>query len=323
MDEQQPYFFANLICPCCKQATLQAVDERLSCSNTRCSAEFPLIDNKPILINESNSLFSISDYEQGHVTTMDLSEESKQPRSIGARFKRLIQKITPSNSRAVSDFPVDAALETICALVPGQPRVLVVGAGDADISLQGEAELVFSDVALGPLTSLVCDAHDIPFADNSFDAVIAVAVLEHVIDPVRCVSEITRVIKPDGFVYSVTPFMQQVHMGRYDFQRFSHLGHRRLFHYFSEERSGVANAQGMVLAWSLERFLSGFSETPAIHSKLRTLSRFLSFPLIWFDARLARKKPAFDAASGYYFFGRKLENPVSDKEIVAGYKGIQ
>jgi len=323
MNQIQPSFFANLACPCCKEATLKVIGDRIDCSNPECGASFPLIGNKPILINEANSLFSINDYQQGHVTTMDLREESEKPQSLGTRLKKLIRGITPPNSRSVSDFPVDAALETICAEVPGRPKVLVVGAGDAEMSLQGQADLVFSDVALGPLTDLVCDAHDIPFADESFDAVISVAVLEHVLDPVRCVAEMTRVIRPDGFVYSVTPFMQQVHMGRYDFQRFSHLAHRRLFRHFGEERSGVANAQGMVLAWSLERFLSGFSENPATYSALRTLARFIAFPFLLFDPYLARKKPAFDSASGYYFFGRKKDKPITDREIVAGYRGIQ
>jgi len=322
MVEQTPLFFKDIVCPCCKHTLLQDSIEQLTCSNASCAASFPLVDGKPILINEANSLFSIDDYQQGRITTMDLLDDVK-PVSLGARIKGLVRRVTPPHSRAVSDFPVEAALEKIQTSLAHRPRVLVVGAGDSDMSLHGEIDLVYSDVALGPLTELVCDAHDIPFTDDSFDAVIAVAVLEHVVDPERCVSEMTRVLAPRGFIYSVTPFMQQVHMGRYDFQRFSHLGHRRLFRRFAEERSGVANAQGMALAWSFERFLSGFSETPEIYSALRTLARFLTFPLLMFDRYLAKKKPAYDSASGYYFFGRKLDSPIPDRELVAGYRGIQ
>ncbi len=43
---------------------------------------------------------------------------------------------------------------------------------------------------------LICDAHDIPFADRSFDGVIVQAVLEHVVDPFRCCEEIHRVLIP-------------------------------------------------------------------------------------------------------------------------------
>ncbi len=117
--------------------------------------------------------------------------------------------------------------------------------------------------------------------------------------------------------------MQQVHMGRYDFTRYTHLGHRLLFQQFSEERSGVSNAQGMVLAWSIECFFCGFSESPTIHSLMCSLARFVAFPFLLFDGVLSRKAPAFDAASGYYFFGRKTDMPDSVCELVASYKGMQ
>jgi len=53
-----------------------------------------------------------------------------------------------------------------------------------------------------------------------FDAVWIQAVLEHVLDPVRVVAEIHRVLRPGGLVYSEIPFMQEVHEGAYDFTRF-------------------------------------------------------------------------------------------------------
>ena len=112
--------------------------------------------------------------------------------------------------------------------------------GDGMRALMGDRlEVVESDVYLGPRTEVVLDAHDIPFADSTFDAVVAQAVLEHVVDPYRSVSEIWRVLKPRGIVYAETPFMQQVHGGPYDFTRFTPLGHRRLFRQFEELDSGV------------------------------------------------------------------------------------
>ncbi|MGB5496815.1 MAG: methyltransferase domain-containing protein, partial [Sedimenticolaceae bacterium] len=187
---------------------------------------------------------------------------------------------------------------------------------------ESEAELIYSDVALGPMTQLICDAHDIPFPDNYFDAVVANSVLEHVADPYRCAEEIYRVLKPTGFVYAITPFMQQVHMGRYDFTRFTHIGHRRLFRRFDEERSGIANAQATVLAWSIERYFAGFSDNPRIYARLRTLARFIGLPFLWFDHMMAGKPGAYDAASAYYFFGRKSERTLSDREIVQIYRGM-
>lgn len=51
----------------------------------------------------------------------------------------------------------------------------------------------------------------LPFEDACFDAVISVAVLEHVKEPFRCASEIVRVLKPGGELFCSVPFLQPVH----------------------------------------------------------------------------------------------------------------
>lgn len=56
-----------------------------------------------------------------------------------------------------------------------------------------------------PLAKVKMDLHDIPFEDNSFDAVFCNHVLEHVRDDVRCMQEIRRVLKPDGFALCQSP----------------------------------------------------------------------------------------------------------------------
>jgi SAM-dependent methyltransferase len=50
----------------------------------------------------------------------------------------------------------------------------------------------------------IVDAQDMPFEDNSFDAVIANHMLYHVPDRFRALSEIRRVIKPGGPLYATT-----------------------------------------------------------------------------------------------------------------------
>ncbi|MDP3998140.1 MAG: class I SAM-dependent methyltransferase [bacterium] len=44
------------------------------------------------------------------------------------------------------------------------------------------------------------DAHHLPFSENSFDIVICINVLEHIINPKQILAEIKRVTKPDGKV---------------------------------------------------------------------------------------------------------------------------
>ena len=55
-----------------------------------------------------------------------------------------------------------------------------------------------------PFTFTVVDAQDIPFADDSFDAVIANHMLYHVPDRPRAFAEIRRVLRPDGRLFAAT-----------------------------------------------------------------------------------------------------------------------
>jgi SAM-dependent methyltransferase len=319
-----PSVAESLVCPSCGAAVVKGESSSFGCSNPECHIEFPVVDGCPVIINEANSIFAFADYASRNITTMDLREESEKRRTTGEKIKGWASsKLTFPISRSVNDFPVTNALQTVREQLGYPPKTLVIGSGDAELELQADCELVYSDVAIGRLTQLVCDAHDIPFPEDYFDVVIVVAVLEHVVDPYRCADEIHRVLKPRGFVYSITPFMQQVHLGCFVFTRFTHLGHRRLFRRFSEERSGVGNAQGMVLAWSIERFFSGFGGKPKLHKYLRSLARFAAFPFLAYDRTLAGKASAYDSASAYYFFGRKSDQVLSDRELVRNYRGMQ
>ncbi|HQU86255.1 MAG TPA: class I SAM-dependent methyltransferase [Pyrinomonadaceae bacterium] len=182
-------------------------------------------------------------------------------------------------------------------------------------------EIVETDVAFGPRTCLICDAHDIPFPNNSFDAIIVQAVLEHVVDPYRCADEIHRVLGDKGLVFADTPFMQQVHMREYDFTRFTFLGHRRLFRRFEEISSGISCGPGMALAWSFQYFLLSFTTSLLLRKFLVFFAGLTTFFLKYFDHYLIRKVGSLDAASSYYFIGRKGNETLSDRELLKQYRG--
>lgn len=53
---------------------------------------------------------------------------------------------------------------------------------------------------------VICDLNSpLPFADNAFDQVRAVHVIEHLNDVMRAMSELHRVARPGGSIYLVTP----------------------------------------------------------------------------------------------------------------------
>jgi SAM-dependent methyltransferase len=207
-----------------------------------------------------------------------------------------------------------------------RPRVLVIGGsrvgqGMDEFADDPRLELIESDVSFGPRTALICDAHQLPLADGSVDAVVIQGVLQALVDPQACVAEIHRVLRPGGYVYAETPFMQQVCVARFDFTRFTHLGHRRLFRYFEEVRSGPVCGPGMALAWSYQYFLLSFFEGSRVRTAVKGFTRVTAFWLKYFDHHLIDRPGGIDAASGVYFLGRRSDTPLPDGELIAQYRG--
>jgi SAM-dependent methyltransferase/uncharacterized protein YbaR (Trm112 family) len=304
----------KLICPSTK-ADLQKRGNCLVCviDPNIC---YPIIDGIPILIDDKKSLFSIDDFRRKRNTTFGL-KQSKARKILSA----LIPGIS-ANIKARKNY------NRICEMLPNNSKILIVGgsikgAGMDAIYLNDSFDIVGSDVSFGPHTTLICDAHDIPFVDQVFDCVIAQAVLEHVVDPQRCVSEIHRVLKHAGLVYAETPFMQPVHMKQYGFTRFTYLGHRRLFRHFAEVGSGPVCGPGAALVWSYSCFLKSFTSSRKMSRLLAFFARMTSFFFKYFDYYLIDKPGSYDAASGLFFMGRKSNRVLSDKELIKQYKGIR
>lgn len=143
--------------------------------------------------------------------------------------------------------------------------------------------------------------------------------LEHVINPYLCVKEIHRVLKCDGLVYAETAFMQQVHGGRYDFTRFTRLGHRRLFARFQEIENGAVCGTGMALAWAYEHFLMSLTKSTTFKNLLRRFARFTWFWLKYFDYFKIDNPTTLHAASGYYFIGQKSDQKIDDRTLINLY----
>jgi len=69
----------------------------------------------------------------------------------------------------------------------------------------------------------------LPFTTDSFDAIIASEVLEHVPHPEDAVKEMRRVAKNGTLVYISTPFVLGEHGTPYDFQRITRFWYREFF----------------------------------------------------------------------------------------------
>jgi len=310
----------RLRCPACR-APLTLRESELACTAEACRARYPVVDGIPVLVDDRCSVLRAVDI------AAELGARDRSARG-GSPLGRLVRALTPSISKNVRAAANAGRLTSLLRGQGASPRVLVLGGLapgegiDTLLSVPG-MEIVRTDIVPGPRTMLVCDPQDLPFDDGTFDLVIAQAVFQHVPDPWRSAEEVHRVLDARGLIYAETPFMQQVHEGPRDFHRFTHLGHRRLFRRFEEMDSGAVSGPGVAVAWAWRHFLWSFASSRLMGVVLPTFASFTSFFLKAFDRRLIGRPRALDAAASVYFLGRRSETSLSDRELVAGYRGAE
>ncbi|WP_137126583.1 class I SAM-dependent methyltransferase [Roseomonas sp. HF4] len=86
--------------------------------------------------------------------------------------------------------------------------ILDCGAGNRSEYLDNVVNFEIVDYAS---TDVLGVGERLPFKDNTFDAVLSNAVLEHVRNPFLCAKEMIRVLKPGGDMYCVYPLIAPVH----------------------------------------------------------------------------------------------------------------
>jgi len=75
----------------------------------------------------------------------------------------------------------------------------------SDLS-QSRVEGIRRNLSDSRVSILEMDAEDIPSSEYcKFDAVIMIALIEHLIDPLRAMRQVRQLLRPDGFVYIDTP----------------------------------------------------------------------------------------------------------------------
>ncbi len=113
---------------------------------------------------------------------------------------------------------------------PHEPKDFPLGRWNLYIGGAGRTVPGYVNLDLFPVSGVdvAADAEALPFPAEVFQRVECDAVLEHVRDPARVVSEIVRVLAPGGFVHIVVPFCHPFHEYPSDFRRFTPDGLRAL-----------------------------------------------------------------------------------------------
>lgn len=160
-----------------------------------------------------------------------------------------------------------SAMEIIAAHADG--LVLDLGAGG---KFDRYWNVVQVDIFRYPAVDVVASADRLPFADNSFDAVVSQAVFEHLQYPEWAAAEIRRVLKVGGIAKVDTAFLQPEHGYPYHFFNATETGLRHWFRDFDIKWSGVEPFQQP--KWALHWFLGVYLDyvAPEHANVLRNLS---------------------------------------------------
>lgn len=294
-----------LVCPSCKG---QLVDN--GCVS--CSRGYAPLGRWPALI----------DFERSVVTREDLVRDVRRsavPRRPPSAFIGRMRRCVKVTNQVASK-----KMDLLLQLVGPGSRVLVVGGGTLGAGMtrlysnDTDVDIVAFDIYGSEHVQLIADAHQLPFESGLFDAVVIQAVLEHVLDPSIVVREIWRVLRPNGYLYAETPFLQHVHEGAYDFTRFTDSGHRWLFKDFDVLESGPIGGPAAQMLWSVHHLVWGLTRSRTLGLIVRSVLR----PIQLLD-RFVSRAHRLDAATGVYLLGKRADNPVAPADVIQYYSGSQ
>lgn len=119
-----------------------------------------------------------------------------------------------------------AALELIDEVTKNGGVVLDCGAGSRSART---ANVINLEIVAYRSTDILSAGERLPFKDASFDAILSLAVLEHVRDPFACAREMLRIIKPGGKIMCSVPFLQPEHNFPGHFYNMTQTGLQNLF----------------------------------------------------------------------------------------------
>ncbi|WP_299550066.1 methyltransferase domain-containing protein [Seonamhaeicola sp.] len=233
-----------------------------------CGHKYETVNNIPVIIDESRSIFSVCDILEKVPTAQNSNYRKDNLKNI------IRKKVLPSLSK---DFGFRKRYEQLADKFKGK-KVLVVGAGDKVAFYNKtfkDSLVITSDVHLQFNPDIVFDAHHIPFKNESFDLVLVPQVLEHTFRPWEVANELQRVTKLYGNLLIETPFNFPYHSPPYDFFRFTFTGLRSLFPYCALEKFEANEGSASAVATFNAQFLIDLFSNRYLRMLMLFVSRFM------------------------------------------------
>ena len=131
-------------------------------------------------------------------------------------------------------------------------------------------------------TDVLGAAERLPFADESFDAVLSLNVLEHVKDPFQAAREIMRVMKPGAELMAVAPFLQPLHGYPHHYYNMTARGLENLFEPLRTKRVRIYGAMHPLRAlhWFLNSYFAGLPAHTAEEFSHLTVGELMRDPTL-------------------------------------------
>ena len=223
-----------------------------------------------------------------------LKETVKKNSKLYYLIIEIISPICP-NKKPLKKFIARHKNETILNIGSGNERI---GAGIINLDM-----FAYENV------DIVTDAKKMCVKNDIVDAVIGMAMLEHMDDPETVVKETERILRKNGECFFAIPFMFGFHASPYDFTRWTHEGLKKMF-----ARNGFEIVELGVQSGPTSAFLSITIDFLSILLSLGIKPLYeiwtiffmlILWPLKFLDLILIKIPFAKVIAANFYIIGRK------------------
>ena len=287
---RRPELLGALACPACRGA-LRHETERLTCQS--CGAAYGFIEGVPRLLTADRA---------GELDARIANFKNPHERVRQNRFARALIPPNP-----ICDPGASARAARVRELLS---KGLVLNLGSK--SSEWGSHVVNLDLMLpdehragSPRIDVLADIERLPFPDAKVDGIVCTNVLEHVGDAQACIAEISRVMRPGGFVFISTPFMFPTHPDPLDRRRWTLEGLCAAFPGFEIKESGVCGGPFSAYVSIVPTLIGSMFSSFFLYNAVRFALGWLLWPVKFLDCIAARSTHADRTAAGVYIIARR------------------